>query len=102
MPEHDKKERIGGETVLSSSSDAAIQAKIVDISRDLHGLSRDEFILDGENLAPLPITKDTQIEETAPELRNAHLSDLSHDHSAYGSAIRAERLKKKGRLNKAA
>ena len=104
MPEQDKKERgIVGESSVTPSSDEAIQAKIRSISRGLHGLPETDIVLEDDNLEPIPVVSGKEIDEQLASRSDlVQISDLSHDHSALGFTIRAERLVKKQLLKKAA
>ena len=103
MPEQDKERIIGGEASVASSSDEAIRAKIVNISRGLHGLPETDIVLEDDNLEPIPVVSGKEIDEQLASRSDlVQISDLSHDHSALGFTIRAERLVKKQLLKKAA
>ena len=102
MPEHKKERSIGGESSVAPSSDEAIQAKIVSISRGLYGLPETDIVLEGDNLKPIPVVSGEGIDIQTASRSDLVRSDLSHYHSALGSAIRTRRIEKKQLRQKAA
>lgn len=103
MPENNK-ERLKGETVEASDRRrySAQLDELADFKREHYGLISDQ--VEGQIKPLLPVT-DPLAEDESVSTRSANIVDISSlraDHSAFGSSVRAERIRKRGIKKKAA
>lgn len=98
MPEQDNKEKLIGETTVTSSSNEAIEATIAQLRREYHGLPDPEVVIEGEQYSPKSVsgtsTEPTLTEGTSSKVIDI-ISKLTHKNSALAYRIREKRLEKK-------
>ncbi|MDO8487315.1 MAG: hypothetical protein Q7S45_03415 [Candidatus Curtissbacteria bacterium] len=96
MPEHDKERFLGGETVITSASDEAIEATLADLRREIAGLPDSEVVIEGESLEPTILVVSRPQRQASGGHIPIPMTDLARpDSSAFGVTIFNIRQKKK-------
>lgn len=96
MSEHDKKEYLGGDVIITPSSDKAIEASLNEIRRGLAGLPDPEIIIEGQSLPPKTSVATLVQESSNPRVRAkvVPISSLPPNCSAVGYSIQSMRDRK--------
>lgn len=98
MPEQNhERERIAGETTVTPSSDAAIEAVVNGLKREIAGLPQNDLVLEGETLKPITQPILDKEKDFMAESTNIIRIDSRLDHKAsrFGLSVLKGRVEKK-------